>query len=223
LDFGSGSGKFLYQNKSFFKDCAGVEVVPECVSFARRHLGVRVEPDIMRINELISLASFWHSLEHISPEETGEILDAIYKRSSPDIRVVVCVPNIDSLQYAFFREDFAYYDPDSHLQQFSSKSLDNMLWKYGFSKERSFFSLAHSVFGFLQGFMNKFNTAHNYFYYRKKRGIKPAKRAMGGFFLNAYNYLLAAIFLLPSMLFSIYDRVVQIKGGVITVCYKKRV
>lgn len=222
LDVGSASGKFLYHNKAFFRRHMGIEVTDECADFARERLGLNIERDISGINGEISVATFWHSLEHIPVEEIGKIFKGINSNSSENTRVIISVPNNRSLQYALFKEGYAYYDLPSHLHQFSSGSLDLLMDKYGFEKVDSFYSFPYSIFGYLQGFLNKFNAIHNYLYYRKKRGWAFGKKKSELILYDIYNYLLSLFFVIPSFLLCIYDLARPERGGVITACYRKK-
>lgn len=221
LDVGSSSGKFLYQNKLFFKNYIGIEVTEECIAFARNQLGLKIEKDIDSVNGTVSVATFWHSLEHMPHESIERFLDIIRRKSSNDTRIIVSVPNNESLQYAMFGKGFAFYDLPNHIHQFSVKSLDKLMERNGFKKDRNFFSFPYSSFGYLQGFLNKFNKIHNYLYYRKKRGQTFDKRKKYLILYDAYNYCLILLLVIPSLLFSIYDLIFLEKGGVITVCYRK--
>lgn len=222
LDVGSASGKFLYHSKAFFRRHIGIEVTDECADFARNHLGLKIERDISMLDGEISVATFWHSLEHIPLEEIGKIFKGINSNSSEDTRVIISVPNNQSFQYALFKEGYAYYDLPNHLHQFSSGSLDLLMSKYGFEKSHNFYSFPYSVFGYLQGFLNKFNKIHNYLYYREKRGWAFGKKGSELILYDIYNYLLSLLFVIPSWLLCIYDIAKPERGGVITACYRKK-
>lgn len=222
LDVGSASGKFLYHSKAFFGRHMGIEVTDECADFAKDSLGLNIKRDISGIDGKISVATFWHSLEHIPVEEIGKILKSLSSSSSEDTRIIISVPNNQSLQYLLFKRGYAYYDFPNHIHQFSSVSLDMLMAKYGFEKVHNFYSFPYSVFGYLQGFLNKFNRIHNYLYYRKKRGWTFDKKESELILCDSYNYLLSIFFVPPSMLLCIYDLVNPERGGVITACYRKK-
>lgn len=222
LDVGSSSGKFLYHSKTFFRRHIGIEIADECADFAKYHLGLKIERDISRIDGEISVVTFWHFLEHIPAEEIGKIFKGINSNSSENTRVILSVPNNRSLQYALFKESYAYYDLPNHLHQFSSGSLDLLMAKYGFEKLHNFYSFPYSLFGYLQGFLNKFNRVHNYLYYRKKRGCAFGKKKLELILYDIYNYLLSLFFVIPSFLLCIYDLARPERGGVITACYRKK-
>lgn len=222
LDVGSGSGKFLYHNGRLFTKCMGIEITDECVEFARDQLKLSVEKELPKVADPISVVTFWHSLEHMPSDTIEDVLKQISSQTSYETRVIVSVPNSDSLQYVLFKEGYAYYDPSSHIHQFTARSLNILMDKYGFEKLSSFFSFPYSSFGYLQGWLNKFNRVHNYLYYRKKRGYTFDKNRVELLVLDVYNLLLLTIILIPSLLLTIFDYFSLNKGGVITACYGKK-
>jgi hypothetical protein len=219
LDVGSASGRFLYQNRGEFEKSLGIEVTPECVSFARE-LGLHIEHDLSTLNSPLAVITFWHSLEHIPAEAIGEMFSKIRECSTDETVVIVSVPNAASLQYSLLKERFAYYDVPHHLHQFTPASLDKLMMKFGYKCASEYGSFSYASFGWLQGLMNLFNSRHDYLYYRKKRGwdfgLSPARCAL----LDAYNLVLAGLLIFPSIMLTLYDLLQSRKGGVLTVCYQ---
>jgi SAM-dependent methyltransferase len=222
LDVGSASGKFLYQNKQYFQNALGIEVTRECIDFARDQLKLVIHEDLAMVREPVSVATFWHSLEHIPADGIDRLLRELGRIAAPDIRVIISVPNGGSLQRTLFGERYAYYDPGSHAHQFTCRSLDHLMTNYGFVRERAFVSVAYAVFGSLQGLMNLFMNRHNYLYYRKKRGWTFDRSPGTLVLLDVYNYILAAFVLAPALLMIVIDSILPDKGAVLTVCYKKK-
>ena len=222
LDIGSGSGRFLYHNGPKFQDAVGIEISHECAYFAREKLGLKIEEDITNLNSVVSAATFWHSLEHMTRVDIERSLNRLNMKSSFDTRLIISFPNNNSLQYLLFGEGFAYYDKESHIHQFSLRSLDRLMGKYRFERLRFFYSFPYSIFGWLQGFINKFNPIHDYLYYRRKRGETFDKSEHELFLLDAYNFLLALFFSMPAALLSLTDLVCPERGGVITTCYRRK-
>jgi hypothetical protein len=221
VDVGSASGRFLFQNRRHFSRTIGIEVTPECVEFSRK-LGLTVETELPALREEVSVATFWHSLEHIPPVRIAETLDIISERSSDDAVVIVSVPNADSLQYRLLKDRFAYYDVPHHLHQFTGESLDRLFDRFGFERIREFGSFSYAGFGWLQGMLNLFNARHDYLYYRKKRGWDYGLPPLSRWLLDGYNLVLAAGFLFPCLLLTLHDLACRDRGGVLTVCYRKK-
>jgi hypothetical protein len=221
LDIGSASGRFLYQNRDGFEQTLGIEVSPDCVSFSRK-LGLDIATDLAGLEREVAVATFWHSLEHLPAEVLGAMLARIRECALPETVMIVSVPNAASLQYALLRQRFAFYDPAHHYQQFTPASLDLLLAGYGFARKTAFASFAYASFGWLQGLLNLFNRRQDYLYYRRKRGwtfgLAPGRRR----WLDAYNLFLVCLLLAPSFLLSLLDLWGIQRGGVLTVCYRRK-
>lgn len=223
IDIGSGSGKFLYHNKHRFKHHMGVEVTKECVLFSKK-LGLNIETGIdkQKIKKNISVVTFWHSLEHIPLPEIEKIFQIIKDRSDKNTRIIISVPNSNSLMYKIFKQRWAFFDSPNHLHQFSTKSLNTALEKYNFFPEKNFYSFSYTIFGYVQSFVNYFNSINNFLYYYKKRGVTFSLNKFQLTFLTLYNYLLSIIFLLPSLILSFFDFFSRKRRGIITICYAKK-
>ncbi len=223
LDIGSGSGQFLYFNRYAFERCIGIEITKECIDFTRNILGLEVEQNVDQLGaQVISVATFWHSLEHIPVPEISKILSFINKNADEGTRIIISVPNSSSLQYRLFGTGYAYYDPMAHIHQFTMGSLILMMKNYGFEKEREFSSPAYYYFGYLQGILNKLNRIHNYLYYRKKRGVNYQLGCLKARLLDLYNFILVIIFIPAIVVLGSLDIIYPRKGVVITVCFRKR-
>ena len=125
-------GKIPFHNKSIFENHLGIEVTPQALEFARKSIGLNAEEDGSGINRMVSVAAFWHSLEHMTPESIKGIMTVLNRHSATDTRIIVSVPNSGSFQFFIFKENFAYYDPQNHIQQFSVQSLNRLMDTYGF-------------------------------------------------------------------------------------------
>ncbi len=218
VDIGSASGKFLYQNKKFFRKHLGIEITKESIDFSRKKLRLNISTTL-NLKEKISVVTFWHSIEHIPIDKAEKLLRNIEKHSQKDTRLIISVPNSGSLMYNLFGKDWAYFDKSSHYNQFSRKSMDLLLKKYNFFPKRDFYSFSYTMFGYLQGFLNVFNGIHNFLYYYQKRGNDFSLGKFPILMLLIYNGLLSIIFFIPSLILSLFDLVFIRKAGVMTVCY----
>lgn len=222
LDVGSASGRFLYQNKEMFERHAGIEITPECIEFSRQKLKLNIFPDTYQARGPVSVVTFWHSLEHLPVHILKQVLSFLENHLESDGRVIVSVPNADSLQSRWFGRNYAYFDIDAHYHQFTVESLDLIMKQYGFKKEKSFFSIAYSLFGYLQGLLNYFNKIHNYYYYRKKREISFYRNKTFELSIDIYNIFLINLLILPATLLCLIDFSDKKLGGVYTSCYQKK-
>ncbi len=216
LDIGSGSGKFLYLNKKKYLKGAGLEITDDSVNFSRNVLKLDVFKDVKDLKDDINVATAWHSLEHFPPNILEKTLEEISKKMSPNGMLIVSVPNNKSLQYSIFRKSYAFYDVPSHIHQFSPKSLELLLKKYGFKKGKLITSWPYNRFCMIQSCLNIFNTTHNYVYYRLKR-----KNIKSSFYKDFFNFLLILFFALPALFFSLIDILLPERQSVITMSFEK--
>lgn len=217
LDIGSASGVFLFQNNHHFIECYGLEVTPEAVEFSSSKLGLNIVEDISKIDEKISIATAWHSFEHIPESELIVIVKKLSKMMKNDGRLIISAPNASSIQYKLFNKSYAFYDYPNHLHQFTPKSLDLLLHSFGFEKFKQVVSWPYNVFGYAQGLLNIFNSKHNYLYYRfKRRSIK------GHYILDAYNLLLLIPLIPIVLMLPLVDSFFSNYESVVTICYKKK-
>jgi hypothetical protein len=170
LDVGSGTGKFLYHARSHFGHVTGVEVSGDSVRFAKDTLHLQIVPDVQEAGGPFDVVTAWHSFEHIPSETLCACVGAIGERSHADTRVIVCVPNPDSVLARFFGECWAFRDVEAHLHEFSRQSLDTLFVKYGFRPMRVQRMWAYVFFAWVQSLCNVMPGPHNYLYYRLKRG-----------------------------------------------------
>ena len=215
VDIGSASGKFLHSHVHRYKRVAGLEVTPECLTFTRDVLKLDIKEHASELPPGITVATAWHSLEHIPASALEPILKAIAGKMSADARLIVSVPNAGSRQYRWFRSAYAYFDVPNHLHQFTQSSLDRLLLRCGFEPLKQIPSWPYNSFGYIQGLLNVATGTHNYLYYRvKRRSWKPS-----------WKLDLAHVVLLPwcvpmGWLMGLVDQLMPHKQGVITACYK---
>lgn len=221
LDIGSASGRFLYQNRGGFERVLGIEVSPECVSFARK-IGLDIATDIAALHGPVSVVTFWHSLEHLPVEVIVAMLAKIRECSTAKTVIIVSVPNANSLQYSLLKEHYAFYDGAHHYHQFTPGSLDLLLAKYGFEHGTEYRSFSYASFGWLQGLLNLFNSRHDYLYYRMKRGWRFGLSPLHRLMLDAYNISLVCLLLAPCVVLTLHDLLRVKQGGVLTVCYQQK-
>ena len=170
LDIGCATGKFLFHQHKSFSDHLGIEVTPECKEFATSVLGLKVADNIAALNSTPSLVTFWHTLEHIPADIARDVLKRIREKSSATTRVIISVPNAQARLYRWFGPAYPYYDPESHVHQFTPRSLNLLMEGCGFKLLAAEPSLAYSAFGYLQALLNLSSPIRNYWYYRQKRG-----------------------------------------------------
>lgn len=217
LDIGSASGKFLFHNASRYRQATGIEITPESLTFSRKKLGLNVVEDMQDISDDISVATAWHSLEHIPEKYLTSLLKSTSDKMVEGGRFIISVPNSSSWQYRLFGKAFAYYDVPNHLHQFTPDSLKLLMQHFGFKHVSSVNSWPYNVFGYIQSLLNIFTNTHNYLYYRLKRRSRKPSTA-----LDIVNGLLLVICVPTGWLFALLDKMNLKHQGVITACFQKK-
>lgn len=216
VDFGSSSGKFLAQNRALFRESIGVEVTEKAAVFSRGLFRLDIRESVDALPGELDVATFWHSLEHIPPGDLENIVLSISRRLRADGRIIVSVPNADSLQYRCLGRRYAYYDVPNHHHQFSLRSLDTLMQCCGLSRMDLAHSTVYNAFGWLQGSLNLMGGRHNRMYYRLKRKTpddEPLRLAA--------DFALLPIIAAPAALLTLVERTTMGRQGVITACYAR--
>lgn len=219
IDIGSGSGKFLYLNKDRFADHLGIEVTPECVEFSRA-LGLKIQDHLGPVRNP-SLVTLWHSLEHLSKEAAEKVLGTLNASATQDTRVVISVPNSESWQARIFSTDWAFFDPESHIHQFSPRSLNLLMSKFGFRQERSFYSFIYIFSGYVLSCVNSVTPGHNYFYMAVKRGRPSPYSWAATKALNAFCYFAVLASIGPAFILTLAEKLRPARAAVITASFRK--
>ncbi len=218
VDVGSATGRFLFQNADLYQEGWGIEVTPEALEFSRSALGLRVVTSASELPPSVSIASAWHSLEHIPREALEATLAALAMRMPSGSRFIVSVPNAESRQYQWYGARYAYFDVPNHLHQFTHRSLDFLLSRYGFHRISNIPSAQYNIFGHTQSFLNLLTFSHNYVYYRVKR--RAGRRSI---WLDIANAVFLPVALPTGWALTVLDSLKPQYQGVITACFEKRI
>jgi len=170
LDVGCGTGKFLWHARAHFSRVTGVEVSDASIQFAATELGLEVFNDVAQTTGPFDVVTSWHALEHISAPSLFRLLIDLRLRCHKNTKVIICVPNPNSLPARLFGKRWGFRDVESHLHEFSRCSLDELHRQAGFQPESSHRILAYNLFAWVQSLANLSPLPHNYLYYRIKRG-----------------------------------------------------
>ena len=171
LDVGAGDGVFLSKVNASKK--IGVEV-SSAGRKRMKSLGIETmsEKRYLKSKELkAEIISFWHVLEHV--EKPWEYLKAAKSNLKVGGKIVVAVPNIDSLEFRLFKGFWFHLQKPYHLWHFSIYSICRLMENAGFKiVKRDSFSLEHHFSGVLQSFINRFARNQNVLQRIIKRNIK---------------------------------------------------
>jgi 2-polyprenyl-3-methyl-5-hydroxy-6-metoxy-1,4-benzoquinol methylase len=134
LDFGCGGGSYLRRMASLGWRVTGLDVAPEVVQKIRDELGYPAVVGTLPHPELapcsFEVVTMWQALEHV--HSPLGVLRAAYELLVPGGKIVVAVPNFDSLPNRWFGEHWFGLDLPRHLTHFTPEKLGEMLRAAGF-------------------------------------------------------------------------------------------
>lgn len=115
----------------------------------------------------VDLVLYWHVLEHLDEPEAA--LCRIVPSIRPGGKVVIAVPNGDSLQARVGGDRWFHQDVPRHRLQFTRRGLVRLLERCGFRVVRiQTFARDQNIFGFVQTLLNYLTRGRNVLF----RGIK---------------------------------------------------
>lgn len=129
LDFGCGTGSFLYQCMKHNMKVRGVEPSGMAREQARKLTGTPVEEDLKKIDGQFDAITLWHVLEHIA--DLKETIDTLRDHLNQNGTMFIAVPNLNSQDATTYREYWAAYDVPRHLWHFSRTSMKQLLTNSG--------------------------------------------------------------------------------------------
>jgi 2-polyprenyl-3-methyl-5-hydroxy-6-metoxy-1,4-benzoquinol methylase len=132
LDYGCGTGHFLAGAKKAGWQVTGLEPSDR----ARQDATARVGQPIQQPEALATLPAgsfdvitLWHVLEHV--HTLNETLDQLINVLKPQGKLLIAVPNVDSLDAQHYRQDWAAYDVPRHLYHFAPAAMRELLARHG--------------------------------------------------------------------------------------------
>lgn len=166
LDVGCGDGSFLEALARQGWQVFGTELSESIALTARKRLG-----DCVRVGAIdqldfpaasFDLVTFWHVLEHL--EDPKRALIEARRLLKAGGRLVVALPNIESLQAWLFGDVWLHLDVPRHRWHFSPRTLAAVADRCGLRVERtSHFSLEYGPFAIVQGVATKIGLGHYLF------------------------------------------------------------
>jgi 2-polyprenyl-3-methyl-5-hydroxy-6-metoxy-1,4-benzoquinol methylase len=134
LDFGCGGGSYLARMHRQGWQVTGLDISPEAVRRVREELHLPALVGSFPCWELASgsfdVITMWQVLEHV--HDPLEVLREAYRLLTPGGKLVISVPNIDSLPFRLFGSYWLSLDLPRHLTHFTPSTLHLMLEHAGF-------------------------------------------------------------------------------------------
>jgi len=135
FDVGAGTGQFLSKFKELGWNVDGIEYSKDAVLFARKRYKLHLKSgDLLKAklnkNEKFNYIVINNVLEHLyKPLDTLILLE---KFLADEGKLILAVPNIDSLGFKIFIRNWYPLQPPIHLSQFEPKTIENILNRSGF-------------------------------------------------------------------------------------------
>ncbi|HLF33301.1 MAG TPA: class I SAM-dependent methyltransferase [Cyclobacteriaceae bacterium] len=131
LDVGCGTGEFLAACKKSGWDVTGVEPHFQANSASAEILGISIHTDISQVtgDNTFEVITFWHALEHIY--ELHETIDHAKRLLTKSGRILIALPNRDSLDAGIYGPSWAGYDVPRHLYHFNQNSFSRLAREHG--------------------------------------------------------------------------------------------
>jgi SAM-dependent methyltransferase len=132
LDYGCGTGHFLAGAKRAGWQVTGLEPNAR----ARQDATARVGQPILEATALPGLApgsydiiTLWHVLEHV--HALHDTLAQLISKLRPGGKLLIAVPNAESLDAQHYRQNWAAYDVPRHLYHFAPAPMRQLLARHG--------------------------------------------------------------------------------------------
>jgi SAM-dependent methyltransferase len=134
LDFGCGGGSYLCEMAARGWQVTGIDSSAQVIDSIREQFGLDVLTGTLPHRDLapgsFDVITMWQSLEHVSYPLA--VLRAAYELLIPGGKLLVAVPNFESLTNAWFGEHWNGLDLPRHLTHFVPRTLLEMLQSSGF-------------------------------------------------------------------------------------------
>ncbi len=134
LDFGCGGGSYLRRMRDQGWGVTGVDASASTVRRIQLEFGLDVQVGSLPHAEFepasFDIITMWQSLEHV--HNPLGVLRAAYDLLAPGGRLIIEVPNIDSLAFRWFGQMWFGLDLPRHLTHFAPSTLEGMLLRASF-------------------------------------------------------------------------------------------
>lgn len=135
FDFGCGTGDFLrFLQQQGLSALNGLEPNPLAKQKAKDY-GFAIYSNLTELssNHRWDCFTFWHVLEHL--EQPADTLRKVKKHLTPNARVIVALPNMDSFDAKHYGTHWAAWDVPRHLWHFSKTGFVEWASKEGWQTE----------------------------------------------------------------------------------------
>jgi 2-polyprenyl-3-methyl-5-hydroxy-6-metoxy-1,4-benzoquinol methylase len=176
LDLGCGNGEFLYALSRTSTSSAaiqGIELDQQSIE-AAQNAGLSISTVIPTVvtNTTITM---WHVAEHIEPQKLIEMLSQL---SEGDNELMISVPNGESISWLKYHEKFSFFDPTSHVTQFTTKSLQILLDNANWHIVSFHRTPWYGIFNAIQTALNLSRPRNELYELLKRKKAKPSPKVL---------------------------------------------
>ena len=146
LDFGTGYGLFLDNAKKFNWNCYAKELNKDCIKILKKK---KINIDNQLKKNFYDAITLWLVLEHVP--YPNKLFRKIYKSLKKDGKILINVPNINSLSSLILKDKCTMFGGEQHINFFSDLTLKKFLKKNNFKilSSETIISDAGSVINYL--------------------------------------------------------------------------
>ena len=130
MDYGCGTGHFLYSAKQNGWSVTGIEPneTARKIAIEDHHLSIYESIETLKKEKKYDAITLFHVLEHVHDLRgtIKKLLDLLKKRGT----LYIAVPNRDSPDFQYYKEDWAALDVPRHLYHFNRNSMLFLAEKY---------------------------------------------------------------------------------------------
>ncbi|MDQ3098173.1 MAG: class I SAM-dependent methyltransferase [bacterium] len=159
LDIGCGNGEFLESLQKDGYTVYGLDPYPVAVQNTKKKIGDNKVfsgyiSELKNINESFDAITMWHVLEHV--QHPLQDLKKINEKLNAEGKIIIEVPNADSLAFRIFGQDYNYNMIPEHIQYYNPKSITKLCNKAGF-KIIKCYTPPRALLNFALSLKNKWN------------------------------------------------------------------
>lgn len=133
LDVSCGNGDFLFSMRRHLWEVTGIERIPKYANFAHGTLGLPIFNTLDDLPEdkidYFDAVTFWHSFSRF--QNPVEILKKIHTYLKDEGYLFIGIPNIRSLDFYFYKADWAALDIPRRLFHISPKQMRQLAKRTG--------------------------------------------------------------------------------------------
>lgn len=175
LDIGCGEGFFLFNAAEHGYTAKGIEISKDAAKYAGREFGLDVEAkpfeELRFPGDYFDVVTLWQVLEHVPYPLM--VLKEVHRILKPEGLLVTSTPDIESILARIFRRKW-WNLRRLHINQFTSKTLADMLKRAGFNnvfstKYREYISISMLIIPLLKH-LKMYERAKGQFYPRSASG-----------------------------------------------------